>query len=297
MRYLHASCRLVDAVELPSTRGLQALAVLRQAPSLTSAAASLGVTRSALSHRIAELERHLGVTLVRRSGRRAVLTDDAQAILSIMGDALDRIEAAVEPLRRRRGQLRISTVATFASLWLIPRLPDWQQRHPGIELAIATTTRPVGFETEDFDCAIRHGVGGWQGLEGTLLFRETLVPVAHPDIAELSVSSTLIRARSRYRDWNRWWKMSGSGEMPPTREVVVENRAQAMDAALAGAGIAVMDKAYIASHLENGRLQLRGVPSLLPEGYFLVTPSKGKGRADALKHLKAWLIEHGQRCQ
>jgi len=109
--------------QLPSMKGLQAIALLARTGSLTAAAGELGVTRSALSHRIADLELQLGVTLVRTLGRKAVLTAGAESLLSVMGDALDRIGAAVEPLHRRRSQLRVSTVATFASLWLLPRLP------------------------------------------------------------------------------------------------------------------------------------------------------------------------------
>lgn len=167
----------------PSPRALTALSLFATLGTLAEAAEQLGVTRSALSHRIAELERQLGVTLVRKAGRRIVLTEDAERLLAGMGDALDRIEAAVEPFRRNRGQIRLSTVATFASHWLIPRIAQFQERHPQIEVAIATTTRPVDLGAEDMDCAIRHGYGAWKGLAATLLFQETLVPVAAPDLA------------------------------------------------------------------------------------------------------------------
>lgn len=277
-------------MELPSTRSLQALATLKRAPSLSKAAETLGVTRSALSHRIAELERQLGVTLVRQVGRCAKLTDDAQSLLMVMGDALDRIEAAVAPLQRRHGQLRISTVATFASHWLIPRLPDWQRKHPGIELAISTTTRTVDLAAEDLDCAIRHGLAGWEGLTATLLFRETLLPVAHPEVGELSNSSTVIRARSRFRDWNRWWRASGKMGDPPDRSMVVETRAQAMDAALAGAGIAMMDAAYAAPHIASGRLRALDATVHLPEGYHLVTKDARMPRSEMIRKLQEWLI-------
>ena len=143
----------------PSTRALTALSLLGSLGSLTEAANQLGVTRSALSHRIAELEERLGVALVRKEGRQLCLTEDGERLLSSMGDALERIEAAVQPFRRDRGQIRLSTVATFASHWLIPRLPEFQARHPRIEVAISTTTRAVDFKREDLDCAIRHGRG------------------------------------------------------------------------------------------------------------------------------------------
>ena len=266
------------------------MAALRHAPSLSRASETLGVSRSALSHRIAELERQLGVSLVRQSGRRAVLTDDANALLAVMGDALDRIEEAVAPLRRRRQQLRISTVATFASHWLIPRLPDWQRRNPDIELAIFTTTRTIDLGNEDFDCAIRHGVGEWKGLASVLLFRETLVPVARANIKALSTTSTLIRARSRYRDWNRWWRACDQPGDPPARGMVVETRAQAMDAALAGAGIAMMDEAYAMPHFATGRLRKLGATVALPEGYHFTIPATQGVRAGPLKLLQEWLV-------
>ncbi len=87
----------------PSSRALAALSQFATLGTLTEAAEQLGVTRSALSHRIAELEKRLGVALVRKAGRRIALTEDGERLLSIMGDALDRIEAAVEPFRRDRG--------------------------------------------------------------------------------------------------------------------------------------------------------------------------------------------------
>src|SRR5690242_13036657 len=132
----------------PSARALSALSLLASLGSLTEAAGELGVTRSALSHRIAELEKSLGVALVRKSGRRLVLTEDGERLLASVGDALERIEAAIQPFQRDRGQIRLSTVATFASHWLIPRLADFQARHPRLEVAISTTTRPVDLARE-----------------------------------------------------------------------------------------------------------------------------------------------------
>ena len=281
-------------MELPSVRGLQALVALENAPSMSRAAEALGVTRSALSHRIAELEKQLGVSLVRQAGRCATLTDDAHALLAVMGNALDRIEAAVAPLRRTPRQLRISTVATFASLWLIPRLAEWQGAHPDIELAISTTTRTVDFDAEDVDCAIRHGLGGWKGMAATLLFRETLLPVARADTSPLSAHSKVIRARSRFRDWSRWWRASNRSGRLPERGMVVETRAQAMDAALAGAGIAMMDEAYAMPHLAAGRLRALGATVPLSEGYYLVVPKSRRRNAEELRLLTDWLVVRAQ---
>src|SRR6201996_2654728 len=132
----------------PSARALSALSLFATFGTLTEAADHLGVTRSALSHRIAALEEQLGVALVRKVGRRIALTEDGERLLASVGDALDRIETAVQPFRRDRGQIRLSTVATFASHWLIPRIAEFQARHPRIEVAILTTTRQVDLRKE-----------------------------------------------------------------------------------------------------------------------------------------------------
>jgi DNA-binding transcriptional LysR family regulator len=279
----------------PSTRALSALSLLASLGSLTEAASQLGVTRSALSHRIAELEVRLGVALVRKDGRRLALTEDGETLLSSMGDALDRIEAAVQPFRRDRGQIRVSTVATFASHWLIPRLPEFQTRHPRIEVAISTTTRPVDFKKENVDCAIRHGRGSWKGLASTLLFRETLMPVASPAIAEgipaKPGSAPLIRARSRFVDWSKWQKAGRGFSTAPAKWLTVETRAQALDAALAGAGVALMDMAYITAHVEGGRLKaLAEGPLQLQTGYYFVHAPNARG-IHLLKLLRDWAVE------
>jgi DNA-binding transcriptional LysR family regulator len=281
----------------PSPRALTALSLFAMLGTLTEAAEQLGVTRSALSHRIAELEKQLGVTLVRKAGRRIVLTEDGERLLAGMGDALERIEAAVEPFRRDRGQIRLSTVATFASHWLIPRIAEFQTRHPQIEIVISTTTRPVDFGAEDMDCAIRHGHGAWRGLAATLLFNETLMPVAAPELAARFASGTrqswhnapLIRARSRFADWSSWRKHDPAFAGCRLKWLTVETRAQALDAALAGAGVTLTDMAYLPT--SDGRLKMLAErPLQLSTGYYFVHPPNARN-LHLLALLRDWAID------
>jgi DNA-binding transcriptional LysR family regulator len=283
----------------PSSGALAALSLFATLGTLTEAAEQLGVTRSALSHRIAELEKRLGVALVRKVGRRIELTEDGERLLSSMGDALDRIEAAVEPFRRDRGQIRLSTVATFASHWLIPRIAQFQARHPRIEVAIFTTTRPVDLKQEAMDCAIRHGRGAWKGLSSALLFKETLMPVAAPDVADRFSPrpgqdwhrAPLIRARSRFMDCSNWQKHDRALAQRRIKWLTVETRAQALDAAISGAGVALMDMAYIATPVAEGRLRkLAEYPLPLPTGYYFVSAPKARN-LHLLQHLRDWAIE------
>lgn len=280
---------------LPPLATLQALAALQRDGSLTAAAGSLGVTRSALSHRIADLEAQLGVALVRKNGRRLRLTDEGETLMASLGDSIARIEAAIRPLQRRRLQVRVSTVATFASDWLIPRLVDFHDKHPAIEISVSTTVRVVDLATEDVDLAIRHGAGRWDGAIATLLFRETLIPVAAPslvearDVQRIWRSATLIHARSRDHDWSIWWQRKGSAA-PGGRRLIVENRAQALDAALAGNGIALVDAAYIGPLIAEGRLcALAEKPIRLDDGYYAVhRPTPRNARA--VLTFRDWLV-------
>ena len=283
----------------PSARALSALSLFAMLGTLTEAAEQLGVTRSALSHRIAELERRLGVALVRKSGRRIVLTEDGERLIGSMGDALDRIEAAVQPFRRDRGQIRLSTVSTFASHWLIPRIAAFQAQHPRIEVAILTTTRTVDLAGEEVDCAIRHGRGGWKGVDATLLFRETLMPIASPAVAARCKTGTkpgwqgapLIRARSRFMDWANWQKQDPMLAGRRIKWLTVETRAQALDAALAGAGVALMDMAYIGTAVAEGRLRtLAERPLRLPTGYYFVHRRDARN-LHLLTLLRDWAVE------
>jgi DNA-binding transcriptional LysR family regulator len=277
----------------PSARALSALSHLASLGSLTEAAEQLGVTRSALSHRIAELEKGLGVALVRKAGRKLVLTEDGERLLASVGDALERIEAAVKPFQRDRGEIRLSTVTTFASHWLIPRLADFQARHPRIEVTISTTTRAVDLGREDVDAAIRHGRGTWKGLTSTLLFKETLMPIAAPSVAvrlRPRQGAPLIRARSRFMDWSRWQK-SASAFPAKAKWLTVETRAQALDAAIAGAGIALMDMAYVGPHVGAGRLELLAErPLQLLTGYYFVHPPRAEN-IHLLTRFRDWAVE------
>lgn len=256
---------------VPSLRGLHALESLRRHHSHRQAAEALGITRSALSHRIAELEAELGAKMTVRRGRGVCLTDDAVTLLATLGDALERIDSAVAPFHQRSRQLRLSTVDTFAANWLLPRLSEFRATYPEIELAILTTQRAVDLEAEDIDCAIRHGLGNWPKLECHHLFKETLVPVGAPTFTGMDMSEcTTIVAKSRYLDWGLWSRRSGQPPLSRRSELIVENRSHALEAALNGIGVALTDMRYVDRHLASGRLISLGPTVELDEGYFLV---------------------------
>ena len=162
-------------MRLPSLRAIKAFSAVAHEGSFARAAAQLGISRSAVSHLISDLERQVGVRLLDRTRGHIEATHDGKALLGGLGDAVLRIEAAIEAIRTDRSSIRLTTVATIASCWLLPRLPRLQAAHPHVQLAISTTTHAVDFSADEVDCGIRHGMGLWPGLESTLLFKETLV--------------------------------------------------------------------------------------------------------------------------
>src|SRR5918998_3779593 len=164
----------------PSLRALRAFAEVCRAGSVAPAARALGVSPSAVSHLLHELERTLGAAPF--AGRQAAppLSEAGQRLCLGLGSAFEVIDAAVAELVRRDGEVRVSLPYAFSSFWLVPPLERFRTARPGTHLLLATETRRVDLATEPYDCAIRRGDGGFPGLEATLLFRERLVVVVNP---------------------------------------------------------------------------------------------------------------------
>jgi len=286
------------AIGLPSLKALRAFSIIAADGSFERAAERLGVSRSAVSHLVSDLEHQLGVRVLQRSRRGVSVTHDGKALLFSMGDAIQRIETAIESFRRDRSQIRLSTLATFASCWLLPRLPDLQTRHPHLQLSLSTSIQAVDLSTEDFDCAIRHGMGPWPDLDCTFLFREALVLVGlpqlisrlrGPDLRSTLSHTPIIKARSRPHDLGQWWQGVGLGGPSPRFSLVVENREQALAAAVAGAGLTLINPRYVAPPSPMSVLaKLPGKIVSLPEGFFFVAPQRNRGRKN-ISLLSSWL--------
>ncbi|HTG77157.1 MAG TPA: LysR family transcriptional regulator, partial [Steroidobacteraceae bacterium] len=129
---------------LPPLTSLRAFEAAARLLSFTRAARELHVTPAAISHQIRGLERHLGVELFRRGSRRLTLTDSGQLAAEHLREGFDRLARGVGVLRggQRNGQLTVGATPSFATRWLVPRLPRLARRVPGIELRLRTQTRP-----------------------------------------------------------------------------------------------------------------------------------------------------------
>ena len=150
---------------LPSLNGLRAFEAAARHLSFTLAAAELNVTQTAISHQIKRLEEELGLRLFIRKNRALALTPKAKDYLPGVRAAFNDLRLATDRLLRKDEDhvLTISTLASLAAKWLLPRLSTFQETHPKIDVRITTSTGLVDFRSGDVDAAIRYGRGHWPG--------------------------------------------------------------------------------------------------------------------------------------
>ncbi|KIZ42383.1 LysR family transcriptional regulator, partial [Rhodopseudomonas palustris] len=166
---------------LPSLNGLRAFEAAARHLSFTEAAVELNVTQTAISHQIKRLEDELGVRLFIRQNRALALTPQARDYLPGIRAAFNDLRLATDRLLRKDDNvLTVSTLASLAAKWLLPRLSAFQEAHPGIDVRITTSRALVDFKAGDVDAAIRYGRGQWPGLRADWLMADQLFPVCSP---------------------------------------------------------------------------------------------------------------------
>src|ERR1700752_3875314 len=167
---------------LPSLNGLRAFEAAARHLSFTQAASELNVTQTAISHQIRRLEEELGLRLFIRKNRSLALTPQARDYLPGVRAAFNDLRLATDRLLRKDDSkvLTVSTIASLAAKWLLPRLTDFQEANPGIDVRITTSTALVDFQRDDVDAAIRYGRGQWPGLRADWLMAGQLFPVCSP---------------------------------------------------------------------------------------------------------------------
>lgn len=246
-------------------------AVARQL-NFRAAAEELALTQSAVSRQIQALEEEVGVALFLRHTRAVELTGAGAQLLRAAVPMLERLDSTVRQIRQTAGRksVSISTWASFASMWLIPRLEIFQREHPDIDIRIDATDTPVELETADVDLALRYAVPASVPTGAVRLFGEQLTPVASPwllksgpplqqpaDLAQF----TLIEAGDAHRtqflewlSWARWFSERALPRIEAKRWLYFNYAHQIAQAALAGQGIALARLPLVADSLASGDL-------------------------------------------
>src|SRR3979409_1082022 len=163
---------------LPSLNGLRAFEAAARHLSFTQAPSQRNGTQTAISHQIRRLEEELGIRLFVRQNRALALTPEATNYLPGIRAAFNDMRLATDRVLRRDNDhlLTVSTLASLAAKWLLPRLSAFQEAHPGIDVRITTSTGLVDFRTGDVDAAIRYGRGNWPGVRADWLLADQLFP-------------------------------------------------------------------------------------------------------------------------
>ena len=288
---------------LPSLNGLRAFEAAARHLSFTQAAAELNVTQTAISHQIKRLEEELGVRLFVRQNRALTLTPQAVDYLPGIRAAFNDLRLATNRLLRRDDDhvLTVSTLASLAAKWLLPRLTAFQEAHPGIDVRITTSTNLVDFQRDNVDAAIRYGRGQWAGLRADWLMADELFPVCSPELLkgnkplkcpeDLRDHVLLHTSNANSDDWRLWlWAAGLPADFSKQPGVTFDLIFMTVQAAIDGLGVAMGRTAYVQEDIAKGRLVVPFKITLPTDaGFYLVSPA---GRTDPpkLSAFRQWLI-------
>jgi LysR family glycine cleavage system transcriptional activator len=288
---------------LPSLNGLRAFEAAARHLSFTLAAAELNVTQTAISHQIRRLELELGIKLFVRQNRALALTAEAKDYLPGVRAAFNDLRLATDRLQRRDSDhvLTVSTLTSLAVKWLLPRLPNFQEAHPGIDVRITTSMGLVDFRSGDVDAAIRYGRGQWPGLRADWLMADELFPVCSPALLngkkplrrpEDLADHVLLHSSSAGNgdDWQRWLTAAGlPTDLSKQPGLTFDLVFMAVQAAIDGLGVAMGWTSYVEEDIAKGRLVVPFDITLPADaGFYLVAP---EARADTpkLAAFRDWL--------
>lgn len=286
------------ATRLPSLSALRAFEAAARLRSFKKAADDLAVTPTAISHRIRVLEEALECRLFLRKVRAVELTPDGQALFTAVSTGFQTIASAVELLRKpSRASVTLSATPAFAAKWLVPKLAAFQAEHPGIDLHVHASTTLVDLDGA-VDLAIRYGHGRYDGATAIPLLENSFAPVASP-----ALIATLPRDPSRWPlihfdwqlpapaglTWSTWACESGCRLPPPSAGIRYSEESHAIQAAVAGQGVALLSRLLIEDELRLGLLRVVAEPTLKGMAYHLLRSSRRPASAAVLA-VDDWLV-------
>lgn len=297
-----------------SLTGLRGFVAAARQLSFTQAAQELHLTQSALSRQIQSLEDELGLPLFLRSTRRVSLTPAGEALFRATVAGLQNIDQTVARLRATHGrkQIVVTTFASCASLWLIPRLSGFSAAHPDVDVNCIATDRAVDLDAENVDVALRCTQLPVDEDEGHYLFPECVVPACAPGLLDngpgIRVPADLARHTLLKNEeavemifpwlsWESWFEQQRCG-MPAVRSALrFTNHDQVIQAAIAGQGVALARGGLAAELIADGRLAMPfGVGAPSPFSYYLVTSQAARQRPE-VNAFVAWILVEAKKAR
>ena len=299
---------------IPSTQALACFEASARHESYTRAAQELALTQSAVSRQVIALEEFVGVALFRRTRHGVSLTPAGALYAKKVRGWLQGLERDTLDLMSHQGQggtVNLAAVPTFATRWLMPRLPLLARQHPDITVHIEVQTRPFLFADTVHDAALYAGtpeqVGNWPGVQVLKLMDEDVVPVCSPTVLgkaaardlgrawqpvapEVLARLPLLQQSTRPYGWQQWFQSVGVDAPRALDGPRYELFSMLAVAASHGLGVALIPPMLVEAELSRGELVVACAQPLRGErSYYLVTPNGTP--APALGLFSAWLCE------
>lgn len=288
--------------------GLETFAIAARHLSFTKAAQEMNLTQGAVSQQIRQLEERLGLTLFIRHHRRLELSVAGARLAVQVNHSFSEINGLITELKEEESSmiLTVSVMPSFATKWLIPRLGSLQEKYPDLQLRIQANEREVNFQRDRIDVAIVHShlLAPSSGQVIPLL-KDKVFPVCSPAFAhdhQLTSPAQLAkipllnddsewRFSSPYAEWDKWLQLAKAKGVKPSRGISFNRGDLAVQAAVAGQGVALGRTPLVMDDIQQGRL-VQPFSESLDEGhaYLFVCPDAQRQR-DAVQQLIAWLVE------
>lgn len=292
-------------VRLPSLDLVKGFVAVGRHMSITQAADDLCITQSAMSKQVRALEDALGVKLLHRGYRSVSFTEEGERLFRSANACVQQMQDTLEGFGGG-GKRPVTITASIgvAGLWLLPRLGEFQRRHPGVDVRVAASNNVLNLATEQIDLAIRYCADHQAPRGAVRLFGETIAPVASPSLGiraldtERALARQVLLELDDRRPWLQWTDWLAARRWTPrqARGILRFNQYdQMIHAAVAGQGIALGRLELVAPMLEDGRLRLlqgRSEPAASTYAYWLVQ-SEPQPRRDVAKVVDWILAEAG----
>ena len=290
---------------LPPLTALRAFEAAARHLSFKHAASELSLTPTAISHQVRQLEEHLGVRLFVRGTRRVDLTAAGHSLFPALRDGFDAMARAVQSVRpgSQPRAIVLSTTMAFASRWLLQRLARFAAAQPDIALHLHTSDAPVDLQGGVAQLAIRYGRGRYPGLRCVPLLPSRFAPVCSPGLRvrtpkELArvplIGFDWFHREPATPDWPLWFERAGCAPLP--RQLQFSDEVHAIQAAIAGQGVALINLSLVAEELRAGLLYQPFGPEL-PGHDFHLAWAEARDADPDIALVRAWLLdeaaEHG----
>lgn len=291
---------------LPPLNSLRAFEAAARHMSFSKAANELNVTPGAISQQIKLLESFLSLTLFRRLNRQILLTESGQILLPKLSEAFDMLGNAIQSINTydENEPLTITAPPAFISKWLIPKLCDFNQIHPEIDVRIDSSTRVIDFEHEKMDVGIRFSLEQDKSLDSSHLLSLEVIAVCSPDLVNnepaLHQPSDLVHHTllnyggpmedNTWPDWTMWLSTMEIEGVDPSHAILFNQSEMMLQAAIEGQGVALTSSVVAENDIQTGRLVQPFKHSMpIHFSYFLVS-SHQNAKLKRVKAFKNWIL-------